>query len=397
LGSVWAACNVVLEFGADPTFDDPATIPIQNAIDAAHHGACDGEVYFPPGTYKLTGSIRVKSNVTLNISSEATLKVSENQSDLSSIFRVVYLDNVSNVIIKGGGTIDASGPFYHNPDGTRVSGNRPDHLLFIKKSAQITVENVALNDSVNWTFPIYDSDHVTVDKVTIRNPEYEQARNTDGIDIVASRHVTVRNCDIETGDDAIVLKSKPFDGDTWGNMPDMHDILVEDCVVASTCNATKIGTETGNDIYDVTFRNITVNRHTAGGRNTAGISVQSNDGNWVHDIEFINYTINYAYCPIFIGLQDRDSYIAGPNGKISNITLRNINAIQVYPQPILFNADEDNTGTIENITMEDITVHNYGTQSGRVPDEMDGGYPDPPRYGIADAYGLWARIPAGSS
>jgi polygalacturonase len=390
LGVVWAApCNV-LDYGADNNFTYSATIPIQNAIDAAHAGDCDGEVYFPAGTYKLTDSVKPKSYVTLNIVPEATLKVSENQSDLSSIFRVVYLDGVSNVVIKGGGTIDASGPFYHNDDGTRVSGNRPDLLLFVKKSDNITVEDVTLKDSVNWTFPIYDSNYVTVDNVTIRNPPYGEAHHTDGIDIVASRHVTVRNCDIETGDDAIVIKSKPFDEDTWGNLPDMHDILVENSVVASTCNATKIGTETSNDIYYVTFRNITVNRHTDGGLNTAGISVQSNDGNSVHDIEFINYTINNAFCPIFIGLQDRDSYISGDIGKVYNITFKNINATSNY-QPIFFNADESDTGIIETVTLEDITIHNYGTNAGRVPDEMDGSYPDANRYGIADAYGLWAR------
>ncbi len=392
LGTVWAAsCDVVLDYGADPTFTNPATIPIQNAIDDAHAGACDGEVHLPPGTYKITDAIKLKSNVTLNISSGATLKVSEDQSDLSSIFRVVHVDGVSNVVIRGGGTIDASGPFYHNSDGTRVSGNRPGFLLFVKKSDHITVENVLLKDTVEWTFTIYDSDYVSVDNIIIRNPEKGQARNTDGIDIVASRHVTVRNCDIETGDDAITLKSTPFDEDTWHNLPDMHDILVEDTVVASTCNATKIGTETSNDIYDVTFRNITVNQHGDGGRNTAGIIVQSNDGNSVHDIAFINYTINKAYCPIFIGLQDRDEYISGPIGSVYNITFKNIHSTQSNPQPIFFNADEDGSASIENVVLENITIHNFGTQAGSVPDEMDGDYPNVQGYGIADAYGLWAR------
>jgi hypothetical protein len=386
LGLVWAASCNVLDYGADPYFTESASDEIQAAIDDDN---CD-EVYFPGGTYKLTDSVKPKSNLTLNISSGATLKVSENQSDLNSIFRVVYLDNVSNVVIKGGGTIDASGPFYHNTDGTRVSGNRPGFVLFVKRSSDITVENLTLKGSVEWTFPIYRSDYVTVDNVTIRNPVYSEAHNTDGIDIVASRNITVRNCVIETGDDAIVLKSKPFDGDKWHELPEMHDIQVERCTVASTCNATKIGTETSNDIYDVTFRDITVNRHAGGGRNTAGISVQSNDGAWVYDIQFINYTINNSYCPIFIGLQDRDSYIEGDIGKVYNITFKNINANSTY-QPIFFNADEDDSATIEDVTLEDITVHSYGTQAGDVPDEMDGGYPDAYRYGVANAYGLWAR------
>lgn len=49
LGAVWAAsCDIVLDYGADPTFTISSTSAIQDAIDDAAIGLCDGGEVFVP-------------------------------------------------------------------------------------------------------------------------------------------------------------------------------------------------------------------------------------------------------------------------------------------------------------------------------------------------------------
>ena len=43
------------------------------------------------------------------------------------------------------------------------------------------------------------------------------------------------------------------------------------------------------------------------------------------------------------------------------------------------------------MTLSNVTVHNYGTDTGADLKPMNGGYPDANHSGIANAYGIWAR------
>jgi polygalacturonase len=67
----------------------------------------------------------------------------------------------------------------------------------------------------------------TIDGIRIRNPNH--GVNTDGMDITASRNVFVCNCDIETGDDAICLKSE----NPYGDLLPTKNITITNCVVTT--------------------------------------------------------------------------------------------------------------------------------------------------------------------
>ena len=114
--------------------------------------------------------------------------------------------------------------------------------------------------------------------------------------------------------------------------PVMSDITVRDCVVASTCNATKIGTETVGDIENVLFEHITVRKHSdTAGKNPipsgvciAAISLQSNDGAKVRNITCRDYTIEDCYAPVFVQLQHRTSHRPCSLGSLGDITIERI-------------------------------------------------------------------------
>ncbi len=88
----------VKDFGAKGDGITNDTAAIQRAVNACARG---GTVYIPDGTYKISAedSIHMKSNVTLNLSGNATLQA---QPTSAASYSVVYVGNVSRVKIVGG-------------------------------------------------------------------------------------------------------------------------------------------------------------------------------------------------------------------------------------------------------------------------------------------------------
>jgi polygalacturonase len=109
----------VKDFGAIGDGKTMNTNAIQKAIDKC--AVTGGLVYLPAGTY-LSGSLEIKSNVSLHISAGATLLGSTNiadydqhRSDESSYndaflrHSLLYAENAENITITGRGIIDGQG------------------------------------------------------------------------------------------------------------------------------------------------------------------------------------------------------------------------------------------------------------------------------------------------
>ena len=90
--------------------------------------------------------------------------------------------------------------------------------------------------------------------------------NRDGCDVVDCWHVTVANCTIDSGDDAICLKS--------GSSRGVNDVLVKNCTVTkSQSNGLKFGTASTGPFTNITFQDCTLQNvaHSA-------MAVESVDG-----------------------------------------------------------------------------------------------------------------------
>ena len=74
------------QLGADLTGVKPCTDLINKSIEQATAEG-GGTIYFPAGTY-LTATIRMKSNITLNIESGATLRFSDHFEDYLPFVRI---------------------------------------------------------------------------------------------------------------------------------------------------------------------------------------------------------------------------------------------------------------------------------------------------------------------
>ena len=299
----------VLKAGADPAGKTLSTAPIQAMIDQAA-AAGGGEVLVPKGVYRVT-ALRLKSGVTLRLDEGAVLRPSRDSADYGEEkLPTVGAENATNIAVVGKGVVEGGGDCFYATNGVALEVRRPHYVLYFKDCKGLRVEDVTLKYSMHWTCRLESSEGVVVRGVTIRNRCFSRQNCTDGIDLVCCRHVLIEKCDIETGDDGICLKSELGKSVPADKHPVMSDITVRDCVIATTCNATKIGTETVGDIENVLFERITVRKHReVVGKNPirsgvciAAISLQSNDGAKVSNITCRDYTIENCYAPVFIQL-----------------------------------------------------------------------------------------------
>ena len=270
----------VERFGAKGDGKTMNTAAIQRAIDAAAKGG--GTVVFPAGAF-LTGSIFVKSGVTLKIDKGVTLLGSQNIADYPVMktriagiethwpAALVNIYEQKNAAIIGAGTIDGDGKVFwdsywtlrkaYEPRGLRWASDydaqRP-RLVQVYKSSKVKVGGgLLLRRSGFWTLHICFSDNVTVDGVVIRNNEGGLGPSTDGIDIDSSRKILVQHADIDVNDDALCMKAGR-DSDGLRVARPTEDVIVRDSVVRAAAAGLTFGSETSGGFRNIEAYNITV-------------------------------------------------------------------------------------------------------------------------------------------
>jgi hypothetical protein len=262
----------VRSFGAVGDGQTLDTVALQEALDACRD-AGGGEVTLPAGCY-LTGTLRIHSYTTLNLTPGATLLGSTRIEDYTLDIRgkdgdqtgyhLLRIADATRVRITGGGTIDGQGPAYwDSPEAPRDGeqpwrgyrlalsphDRRPSPMVDIADSDNIRVEDVTLTNSAGWALNMRLSRWVWVRGVHILNPL--DGPNSDGIDINACRDVLISDCHIENGDDAIVAFTLPDTGPC-------ERITVSNCILSTRCAAIKFYTSCGYPFRQITINNCIV-------------------------------------------------------------------------------------------------------------------------------------------
>ena len=129
---------------------------------------------------------------------------------------------------------------------------------------RLTVKDLTLVDSPSWTLAVYNYDGVTIDGVNM----ISWILNGDGVDVVSSRNVEVKDCFLRCYDDCISLKVRHnadpvsdlcdvhiHDNVCWNdyargivvgieagnvnyNTGSIHDVLIEDCILLENARST---------------------------------------------------------------------------------------------------------------------------------------------------------------
>jgi polygalacturonase len=402
--------------------DSPETASIQSAIDKAA-AAGGGTVRLLPGLH-WAGTLHLKSGLTLEILPGATLKAVADPSALHAIQSSVisrmdtvpwkaflHADGQSNIRLCGGGIIDGSGDAECFLDGVENSPNRPYGLHFVA-CRDVTVENLTLRNSAFWMQRYFSCNGVRVHGLKVCN---HANKNNDGIDIDSSSHVLVSDCQIDSSDDALCIKSE-------GELP-ARNIAVTNCILSTHASAIKTGTGSVGGFENITISNIvirksasTVMKHPLGRwGGLTGLDLATTDGGAFLNVIVSNITMEELDNPILVRLGNRlsgnvarqgysgdgdaaqgvkeDGKATCISGKpiYEDLIISNVIARNVGPWPVVVAGHEN--AAVKRVTLRDITIHcgRPGTRADldTPPNWQANGYPGLGMFGThLPAYGL---------
>lgn len=369
------------------------TEAIQKAIDdcAATGG---GQVTFPAGRY-VSGTLQLKSGVTLHLNADATLLGSTNAEDYRNLdpftdgsgqklgHALVVAIDADHVGITGPGTIDGqNAKLAARQKPYRI---RPFLVRWVR-CANVSVREVHLMNPGSWTLNFFQSKNITIDGITIRSRE-PVLRNTDGIDLDSSQAVHIQHCDVVSGDDALVIKS------TLAAQPS-RDIVATDCKLSTRTNAIKLGTESIGG-----FENIQISHCQITNTKMAGIALYEVDGGTLNNVSISDIDMSGVTLPICIRLGQRyktfrDGDQPKTGGELRDVTIQNVTAKQVGTIGMLINGVPGQR--IDSLTFSNIhlTVPGGGTEQAAQTRlaEHETAYPEWNMFGaVFPAYGIYAR------
>ena len=286
----------IVKFGALDGGKKDATEAIAKAI-AACAAAGGGRVVVPDGVF-LTGAIHLKSGVNLHLEKSATLLFNRDPklylpvvftrwegTECMNYSPFIYAFEQTNIAISGEGTLDgnANCDYWWNWSGKGGCGKKgePTQAQARNELVALADKDVLVKDRVfgegRWLRPQfiqpYRCTNVLIEGVTIRNsPMWEinpvlsknvtvrnvkissHGPNNDGCDPESSSDVLIENCEFDTGDDCIAIKSGRNRDGRRVAVPSER-IVVRNCVMKDGHGGVTIGSEASGDVRNVLVEN----------------------------------------------------------------------------------------------------------------------------------------------
>ncbi len=331
----------ISDFGAVGDDRTINTAAFKKAI-AAVDKAGGGTLVVPAGVF-VTGPFALCANLDLHLSEGAVIKAPDTfaalglpdpatcqtQDELDAKFKtppaLIHGRNLHDVAITGPGTIDGSGAHWWawseraarklahaKPGATWLVIKRP-HLVTINGCERLLIADVTLRNSPMFHLVPANITDLTIERVKVRAPF--DAPNTDAIDPGPGTNFLIRDCDIDTGDDDIVIKR----GGT--------NILIENCTIKHG-HGLSIGSGT-----DLGIRNMLVRHCTLEGTDN-GIRIKSmrGAGGLVENIRYTGITMKNV-----------------PNAIVLDLTYVDNNRPD-------FRGDPAKLPAIRNILIDDVTI-----------------------------------------
>jgi len=247
----------VRDYGAKGDGVTKDTRALQAAIDACSQ-AGGGFVFVPAGRF-LSGTLTLKSNLTLHLGPGAVLLGSPEAGDYQAkpfpardldvggfeVWALLYADGAHNLTIEGSGTIEANGRHFprvkKHPD---VAGGVRPRALFLKHCRRLRVRDLSILESSMWSVHLVLCEQVWLEGLQVFT---SLIYNQDGLVLDSCRDAMVTGCYVNTIDDAIVIKA---------SFPQpCADLVISHCVLTSQCAAIKFGTQSLGGFRNVSISN----------------------------------------------------------------------------------------------------------------------------------------------
>lgn len=402
----------VTNYGARGDGKTIDTKSINKTIDeAVEHGG--GTVYFPAGDY-LTGSIHLKSNISLYIDQGATIIAAPfddaagyddpETPSTDNAYQdyghrhwhnsLLWGEDLHDFSILGPGTIWGKDLVRSNND------KRPNKSISIRNCRNVIIRDVTIKHGGWFGILATGIDNFTIDNVKMDT-------NRDGMDVDCCQNVRISNCSINSPfDDGICLKSTYGLGFARAT----ENVTITNCQVSGfdegsfldgTFKRTvkygdhgptgriKFGTESNGGFKNITISNCVFSY-------CRGLALESVDGALLEDVTITNITMrDVVNAPIFVRLGAR---MRGPKdaavGTCTRIIISNVVAYNNDPrQGVLISGVPGHD--INDLTLSNIRIYFRGggtkEQSQFNVPALENGYPEPYQFGITPAYGFFVR------
>jgi hypothetical protein len=427
----------VEEYGAVADGKTINTQALQKAIDDVSEKG-GGTLVFSKGKY-LTGFLHVKSDITLLLDEGAVLLGSTNPEDYKQLvaenapvspktddnskLALLLAHRARNIAITGKGTINGQGrelaliidslhhagiridPHYNTGSNRPGETARPKIINF-SECENVTVRGITIKNSACWVQTYELCNNLTIDQVAVESRAFW---NNDGMDITDCRNVKITNCDVNSADDGICLKSY-YPGYCCDS------VYIANCYIRSSASAIKFGTASVGG-----FKNIVIDNITVKDTYRSAIAIESVDGGFIENVRVSKVVAINTGNAIFVRLGHRAGEAPGT---VKNITLKDIK-VQVpfgrpdeaydmrgpelpffhnqFPSPICGIPGH----SIENISLENIEIMYPGRASKgmayiplwqlhRVPEKIKD-YPEYSMFGELPSWGFYIRHVKGIS
>ncbi|GAF05428.1 glycoside hydrolase family 28 protein [Saccharicrinis fermentans] len=389
----------VLDYGAKADGFTIDTKAVQAAIDAANknHG---GTVIIPSGKTVMSGTLFMKSFVTLHLENGAILKGSPNIADYpegthKNMYKnephmnkcFIYAQNAHSFAFEGYGTIDGNG---HPQHFNRKTG-RPMMMRF-KNCDKIHMRNITLINPAAWTSAWLYCNEIVVDGIRIHS---RANGNGDGLDFDGCTNVRVSNSSFDNSDDCICLQA---------SLPDKpcKDIVISNCIFETKWGGMRIGLLSRGD-----FESVTVTNCTFKNIQDSGLKIQMNEGGSMKNMVFSNLVMKNVPRPVFMTFAQQKACVDAPDEMYPMKEMKNF----IFQNIIADNTELDKNSAffltgmpgkhIENIIIKDIQffIAGGGTKEDAHKkdlneyslDVLEGWWPEFSRVGTLPASGMFLR------
>ena len=319
------------------------TRSIQFAIDYIQQQG-GGRLVFDVGRF-LSGSIHLKSNVTIHLLEGAVLLGTLNPLDYDrkGLTAFILCHDQQNIAITGKGVIDGQGrEVARNVVALVHKGlikdlfrnDRPEvpirpMLIYFRDCKNIFISGITMRNAAAWVQTYDQCKNLRVDSITVDSRAFW---NNDGIDIVDCDSVAITNSYIDADDDGVCLKSHDSTG------PVCQNILVRNCTIRSSANGIKFGTASLGGFKNVKLINIKVFDTYR-----SAIALEAVDGGFLENVEVDSlYVLNSGHA-IFLRIGERRQ---GKKSRLENITIKNVSAEIAATKP---DAGYEYEGPIEDM------------------------------------------------